>query len=206
MDCSYRRPSWRCGPGFARRGSAAGSVAAFRLWPVRTDPPARAPRRRVRLVSGIRAAGGPGTRAWVAISRALASASWISRQSRGGPSQPVPRTCAACRKYLAEQFRRHSRVPAVPARVHRVQVRSWRLGGSHLESSPVRGGWSGGRAGGQGHGGGVGVACLVQPADADLAAGVVALQGALDVRGRGDLVAADGGDLVAGLQAGPGGG
>ena len=102
-----------------------------------------------------------------------------------------------------EQFRRHSRVATVPARVHRVQVC---FGGSHLESSPVRGGWSGGRAGGQSHGGGVGLACLVQPADADLAAGVVALQGALDVRGRGDLVAADGGDLVAGLQASLGGG
>src|SRR5262249_60473307 len=50
------------------------------------------------------------------------------------------------------------------------------------------GGFSVGWAGGEGHRGGVGLAGLVRPADADLVAGVVLPQHRLDVRGGRDGV------------------
>src|ERR1700730_774618 len=65
----------------------------------------------------------------------------------------------------------------------------------------VTGEASGRRAGAEDHGGGLGLAGLVGPADADLVARVVAGQHRLDVRGRRDGLARDRGDLVARHQA-----
>src|SRR5215468_2850747 len=59
------------------------------------------------------------------------------------------------------------------------------------------GGFSVGWAGGEGHRGGVGLAGLVRPADADLVAGVVLPQHRLDVRGGRDGVPGDRRDRVA---------
>src|ERR1700730_3901149 len=71
--------------------------------------------------------------------------------------------------------------------------------------SPVRGLLRGGAAD-QVQGAGVGLAGGVRPADRDRVAGVVLDQGVRDVLGRGDRLAADGGDRVARGQAGLGGG
>src|ERR1043166_6451215 len=59
------------------------------------------------------------------------------------------------------------------------------------------GGFSVRRAGGEGHRGGVGLAGLVRPADADLVAGVVLREHRPDARGGRDGVTGDRGDLVA---------
>src|SRR5947207_5048024 len=64
------------------------------------------------------------------------------------------------------------------------------------------GGFSVRRAGGEGHRGGVGLAGLVRPADADLVAGVVLREHRPDARGGRDGVTGDRGDLVARGQAG----
>src|SRR6476619_4374687 len=61
------------------------------------------------------------------------------------------------------------------------------------------------RARGEGHRGGVGLAGLVRPADADLVAGVVVTQHRLDLRGGRDRGAGNRGDLVTRGQARLGG-